>query len=58
MVLTVDYEKVYVFENSERQQKEEPLKVELKLSNTEVTGLGIPLPAGKIDVHIYKWRWY
>ena len=29
--LNVDYEKIYVFENSERQQKEEPLKVELIL---------------------------
>ena len=51
--LNVDYEKVYVFENSERQQKEEPLKVELKLSNTEATGLGIPLPAGKIDMYTF-----
>ena len=51
--LNVDYEKVYVFENVERQQKEEPLKVELKLSNTEATGLGIPLPAGKIDMYTF-----
>jgi len=52
--LSVDYEKIYVFENSERQQKEEPLKVELTLSNTEVHGLGIPLPAGKIDMYTYS----
>ena len=51
--LNVDYEKIYVFENSERQQKEEPLKVELTLSNTEATGLGIPLPAGKIDMYTF-----
>ena len=52
--LNVDYEKVYVFENSERQQKDEPLKVEITLSNTEVHGLGIPLPAGKIDMYTYS----
>jgi len=52
--LNVDYEKIYVFENSERQQKEEPLKVELTLSNTEVHGLGIPLPAGKIDLYTFS----
>jgi len=51
--LNVDYEKIYVFENSERQQKEEPLKVELTLSNTEAAGLGIPLPAGKIDMYTF-----
>ena len=52
--LSVDYQKIYVFENSERQQKEEPLKVELTLSNTEVHGLGIPLPAGKIDMYTFS----
>ena len=52
--LNVDYEKVYVFENFERQQKDEPLKVEITLSNTEVHGLGIPLPAGKIDMYTYS----
>ena len=34
-------------------RKEEPLKVELTLSNTEATGLGIPLPAGKIDMYTF-----
>jgi len=52
--LSVDYQKIYVFENAERQQKEEPLKVELTLSNTEVHGLGIPLPAGKIDMYTFS----
>ena len=52
--LNVDYEKIYVFENSERQQKEEPLKVEITLSNTEAHGLGIPLPAGKIDMYTFS----
>ena len=52
--LNVDYEKIYVFENSERQQKEEPLKVEITLSNTEAHGLGIPLPSGKIDMYTFS----
>ncbi|MBT5733422.1 hypothetical protein HOI27_01325 [bacterium] len=49
--LNVNYEKNYVFENFERQQKEEPLKVEYTLSNTEKDGLGIVLPAGKVDIY-------
>ena len=49
--LNVNYEKNYVFENYERQQKEEPLKVEYTLSNTEKDGLGIVLPAGKVDIY-------
>jgi len=52
--LSVDYKKIYIFENSERQQKEEPLNVELTLFNTEVHGLGIPLPAGKIDMYTFS----
>ena len=46
-----NYENHYVFENFERQQKEEPLKVEYTLSNTEKDGLGIVLPAGKVDIY-------
>ena len=49
--LNVNYEKIYVFENFERQQKDEPLKVEYTLSNTEKDGLGIVLPAGKVDIY-------
>ena len=49
--LTVGYIKTYVFENSERRQKEEPLKVELEIKNTESNGLGIPLPAGKVEMY-------
>ena len=40
-----------MFENSERRQKEEPLKVELAIKNTESNGLGIPLPAGKVEMY-------
>ena len=49
--LNVNYEKVYVFENFERQKKDEPLRIEYTLSNTEKYGLGIVLPAGKVDIY-------
>ena len=49
--LNVNYEKVYIFENFERQKKDEPLKIEYSLSNTEKDGLGIVLPAGKVDIY-------
>ena len=49
--LNVNYEKVYVFENFERQKKDEPLRIEYNLSNTEKDGLGIVLPAGKVDIY-------
>ena len=49
--LNVNYEKIYVFENFERQKKDEPLRIEYTLSNTEKDGLGIVLPAGKVDIY-------
>ena len=49
--LDVKYQKTYVFENSERRQKEEPLEVQLTLSNMEKNGLGISLPAGKVEIY-------
>lgn len=49
--LNVNYDKIYVFENFERQKKDEPLKIEYTLSNTEKDGLGIVLPAGKVDIY-------
>ena len=52
--LNVGYVKTYVFENTERRQKEEPLKVELSIKNTESNGLGIPLPAGKVEIYTYS----
>ena len=48
----VDYTKTYVFQNSERSKKEEPLKIEIKLANTAENGLGIPLPQGKISLYL------
>ena len=52
--LDVDYTKKYVFENSERRQKEEPLEVQLTIENAESNGLGISLPAGKVEMYSYK----
>ena len=52
--LEVGYSKKYVFENTERRQKEEPLEVQLTMENTEANGLGISLPAGKVEMYSYK----
>jgi len=49
----VGYSKTYVFENSERRQKEESLEVMLKMENTETNGLGISLPGGKVEMYSY-----
>ena len=54
--LNVKYKKTYVFENSERRQKEEPLEVKIALKNTESNGLGIPLPDGKIELYTYSGK--
>jgi hypothetical protein len=48
----INYEKTYIFENKERSQREEPLVVELKIINSEENGLGIPLPAGKVEMYL------
>jgi len=48
----VDYTKTYVFENSERSKKEEPLQIEIQLANTEENRLNIPLPLGKISLYL------
>jgi len=49
--LQIKYKKTYVFENSERRQKEEPLEVEILIENLEDNGLGIPLPDGKVELY-------
>lgn len=48
---SVAFEKTYVFENSERSKKEEPLKVEIAFDNTEDNNLNIPLPQGKVNLY-------
>ena len=52
--LDVGYSKKYVFENTERRQKEEPLEVQLTMENIESNGLGISLPAGKVEMYSSK----
>ena len=52
--LEVGYNKKYVFENTERRQKEEPLEVQLTMENTESNGLGISLPGGKVEMYSYN----
>ena len=52
--LDIGYSKKYVFENSERRQKEEPLEVQLTMENTESNGLGISLPGGKVEMYSFK----
>jgi hypothetical protein len=52
--LDVGYSKKYVFENTERRQKEEPLEVQLTMENTESNGLGISLPGGKIEMYSFN----
>ena len=52
--LEVGYNKKYVFENTERRQKEEPLEVQLTMGNTESNGLGISLPGGKVEMYSFN----
>ena len=48
----ISFKKTYIFENRERQKKEEPLTVELEIANTEKNNLSIPLPAGKVEIYL------
>lgn len=50
----VSYEKTYVFENTERSKREEPLVVEITVLNSEDNNLNIPLPQGKINLYYSK----
>ena len=46
------FNKTYIFQNRERKKKEEPLTVELEISNLKENNLFIPLPAGKVEIYI------
>ena len=50
--LKVQFQKSYLFENTERRQKEEPLSIQLSMENTEAFGLGLPLPEGKVEMYL------
>ena len=42
----ISYEKIYVFSNVERDQKDEPLDIEISFENSEENNLNLPLPSG------------
>ena len=42
----ISYEKIYVFSNVERDQKDEPLDIEISFDNSEENNLNLPLPSG------------
>ncbi len=47
----VNYIKTYLFRNSERGHREEPLTVEYKFANSEENQLNKPLPQGKVEIY-------
>jgi len=49
----VSFKKTYLFENNEKNQREEPLMVEYTIPNIEENNLGIPLPEGNIQIYQY-----
>jgi len=42
----ISYEKIYVFSNVERDQKDEPLDIEISFDNSDENNLNLPLPSG------------
>ena len=49
----VSFKKTYLFENNEKNQREEPLIVEYTIPKIEENNLGIPLPEGNIQIYQY-----
>ena len=45
------YDKKYIFENSERDQGDEPLEIEISFENTKQNNLELPLPSGTIYLY-------
>ena len=43
---SISYEKIYVFSNVERDQKDEPLDIEISFDNSDENNLNLPLPSG------------
>ena len=48
----IEYEKKYIFQNSERDQKDEPLSTEISFENSKENNLELPLPSG--IVYLYE----
>jgi len=42
----ISYEKIYIFRNTERNQKDEPLGIEISFDNSEENNLNLPMPSG------------
>ena len=49
--LLIGYEKKYIFENSEQDQKDEPLSIEISFENSKENNLELPLPSGVIYLY-------
>jgi|TARA_B110000495_G_scaffold78035_1_gene66999 hypothetical protein len=47
----IGYEKKYIFKNSERDQKDEPLSIEISFQNSKENNLELPLPSGVIYLY-------
>lgn len=47
----IGYEKKYIFKNSERDQKDEPLSIEISFQNSKANNLELPLPSGVIYLY-------
>ena len=47
----IAYEKKYIFENSERDQRDEPLSIEISFENSRENNLELPLPSGAIYLY-------
>ena len=46
----INYDKRYIFRNNERDQKDEPLNVEILFQNSDENNLNVPLPSGTINL--------
>ena len=49
--LSINYDKKYIFENSEQDQKDEPLSIEISFENSKENNLELPLPSGAIYLY-------
>ena len=47
----IEYEKKYIFQNSERDQKDEPLSIEISFENSKENNLELPLPSGVVYLY-------
>ena len=47
----INYDKKYIFENSERDQGDEPLSVEVSFENSVSNNLELPLPSGTLFLY-------